>query len=361
MINEKFESRYRTEQPYLEQTRQWQDTMRYQYSPENYLVKKEQLQDLGECGNLVAELLKEKFGDRVLCFRIDYVTDRKGKLFMTEVQTDDRGFPAMAIARNARGRTSAFPGVIEPFMKNMQTTANKKDPDLLISFPDEEAFYYSGFYDVGKMLWSVNPRATVVVSPRSMLSAKDNQVLVSNNRRSFCMEPDLIWDFSQTLTIPGKNIQPVVNKQSLLDVWQKDSSLNRELRQFIPETMQTDNLRVCLGKDQWVLKPIDGRWSKGVVFGENTQQTVWEQSLREPNILAQRYINPRREMYYTRRKNGNYIPFGYFTRVEGYYSTNSEETKLADVLVTATYDMPVHGKRDCIMIPGKARKNYVVQ
>ena len=169
------------------------------------------------------------------------------------------------------------------------------------------------------------------------------------------IKPDLIWNFSSD-PLPGRVIQPMVNKQVLLDAWRSEDPLYRQLREFIPEARPIDFEGMKDEKNDWILKPLDGKWSRGITIGPQVSEDKWRKALRrEEGLIAQRYIPPRTDWLTVRKKKSTYSTYSeepLYSRVEGYYCRTPQGWKLVDVLATCTPDIPVHGKRDCIMIPG---------
>lgn len=351
------ERKFASEMPLLEQTASWRAGMRYRYSPESYPISSSLYSKLVKTGNLVANLLHRK----VIEFRIDYVIDRQDNPFVTEVQTDDRGLPAIAIARNAKGypQKEFFPGVLEPMTNITKKLTGKKSPTILVTFPQAESFYYAGFFDLARLLraWG---QIDVVPTP------KENLVAISKKEISFKqnihglalkLKPDLIWDFSQN-PIVFRQIQPLVTKQILLDIWDGDGPINMELKSVTPRTVSAQEKEV-LSRKKWVLKPLNGRWSKGVVFGYNVTDTEWRGviSSQGANLVAQEFIEPRNERLYIRDGNSFTLENRY-ARVEGYYIKDPNGGWiLADILATCNKELPIHGMRDSIMIPGEMKRS----
>lgn len=359
VLQEKMEDQYKKELPYFLQSFSWKEGMTYKYSPDFYPLNRKQLETLRLSGQAMGEYLSEYVRiDNLLEFRLDFVCDWNGKLFITEAQTDDRGLPAVATTRNARVRNNPgiFPGVDQAFMNALEQKSGKDNPNLAIIYPDEERFYYAGFYDFAKLTWERNPKSNILVAPRSAIG-NDNGVLdlkVPFTGYKLQDEPDFIWDFSLSLPDSQKLIQPLVNKQPLLDIWNNQDEKTARLRQIVPRTLPIRDEEVKKEKNKWILKPLNGRWSKGVVIGRNVSAEEWEKAGQsEEKIVAQEFIDPRVESFYVRNKKGKYERNNFFARVEGYYCMDKSGWKLADVLATCTPDLPVHGKRDCIMIPGK--------
>jgi hypothetical protein len=239
--------------------------------------------------------------------------------------------------------------------------SGKPNPFLVIIYPQEEEFYYTGFRDFAQLCWAENPESNILVSSNSDVSAfgRGCQTMQINFPEGikFLGRPDFFWDFSDTLFKQSFSIQPLVNKQFLLDIWQKDNPLSIKLRDYIPQVKPANDPEVVQEKDNWILKPVSGRWSKGVVIGQKMPTTEWEElTIGSKDLIAQKFIEPKQEYFYVReKKKAEFKKEPFFARVEGYYCVDSSEWKLADVLATCTPDIPVHGKRDCIMIPGKVK------
>jgi len=354
------EKKYQSELPYLSQTLSWREGMTYQYSPQNYPLNSQQWETLVNAGNLVGNFINQKKLSQIFEFRIDYVADNSGKLFVTEVQTDDRGLPAAVIARNSRGLSQPqyLPGIPKSFTESMKLVTGKTDPLLLIIYPGDEDFYYNGFYDLARFLNAENPDTeTFVISDKKVEFVSNGSLTTKKDRSglSMTLKPDLVWDFTNSLPETFKTIQPLVTKQVLLDAWSSNNSqLIADLREFIPETTFANNDEVLKGKNRWILKPIAGKWSQGVVIGKYSNFDIWEKTIREnPELIAQRFIEPKQESFYLRKKSGNFELQKLFARIEGYYCLSPKGWVLADVLATCTPTIPVHGKRDSIMIPGE--------
>lgn len=353
----KFEGFYQAEIPYLEQTYSWKLGMRYAYSPEYYPLSEKQFIDLNEIGCLVGGLVDEICQNKAIEFRVDYVVDTSRNLFITEVQTDDRGLPAMAIARNAKGpdANGILPGVIKPFNDALVNLGENKEKLLLITYPKEEEFYYAGFYDYAKFSRAEQDGTKIVVADsESILNNPDGlfEIRQQYSGLIYQFRPDYIWNFSEQDFEDYPTIQPKITKQILYDVWK---SKDANLKKAIPRT--TTNLNdpsVKNNKNDWILKPIDGRWSKGVVIGNKVKQEAWNEALTDiSDLVAQKYVEPKDELFFVRSKEGKYERRHLFARLEGYYIKSGDQWILADVLATCTPDIPVHGKRDAIMIPGK--------
>ncbi|OGM11506.1 hypothetical protein A2Z22_00455 [Candidatus Woesebacteria bacterium RBG_16_34_12] len=351
-----FEKQYQAEISYLNQTCSYKEGMRYKYSPDNYDISNKRLVRMQSAGSAIGAILDIKYPNQILEFRLDFIDNSiDNQLYITEVQTDDRGLPAVAIARNARGQEAEFPGTVECFTNEIVRKTGKSLPKLLITYPLNEEFYYAGFNDFATLCWATN-QAEVIVAPREdVILLLDNQVIIrqklTGQKLFYC--PDLSWDFSMQGLGVGVAIQPFVTKELLLDI---AISQNPEGKKFIPDTRLPD-AEVIKNKEDWVLKPINGRWSKGILFGQRSSQDLWEKTLQSGNVVAQRFIPPQTNLYNVRIGTDKFRLWWMYERVEGYYVKNSDTNlwELADVLTTCTEDIPVHGKRGCIMIPGKVR------
>lgn len=355
MNEERFQQLFSTEQPYLEQSLSWREGMRYRYSPERYPVTLEQFTKMRDCGRLVGELLNQRFGQySVIEFRLDYVADISGDIFVTEIQTDDRGLPAVANERNARGFTSQeqLVGVVPAFLEALKLATQTDQPTLLITYPAKEKFYYNGFYDVARMCFAAQAGPQVVVAQQeNILSQPSNIIRIKIPREglTLTLNPDAIWNFGSYQTPNFKQIQPLIDKSLLETIWSQEQPLNQALRQYIPQTI-TPNGNPPAPKDSWIIKPVFGRWSRGVTIGKRVEQSTWiKECQTQTPIIAQRFINPRIDLFETRNKNGRFSLARMYSRLEGYYCATDTGWTLADVLVTATPDYPVHGKKDCIM------------
>lgn len=354
--NEKFESQFQSEAPYIEQTAAWKAGMQYRWSPDNYDLSKNQVDRFLACGELLGSCLDKKY-QNLLEFRVDFVPDKDGILSVAEVQTDDRGFPAMANIRNSRKNQTSFPGLSESFVKALEKYSGKTSSSMIVVFPDEEKFYYAGFNDVAYLLWGLNPTAEVIVTPKSCVTQlSPAQLLVDRKREGYKipLKPDFIWDFSESLAM-DQLIQPKVDKQLLLDIWTQNDSISKKLRAYIPEARPASDPDVQKDKNEWVLKPIDGKWSKGVTLGVRETRQRWKEKIESQGkeLLAQRLVEPQSRWFSIRKKPGVYVEQPMYSRVEGYYTKNpGGGWQLADVLATCTPEIPVHGMRECIMIPG---------
>ena len=344
---EQLESRFTVEQPYLEQSLSWREGMRYRYSPERYLLTQVQWQRMVDCGKVVGQLLELQYGRSIIEFRLDYVADKSGQLFVTEVQTDDRGLPALANERNARGKSpkEPFTGIVKPFLTALRSLTGKNDPLLLITYPQKEKFYYNGFYDFRKLCSAEQLGPQIIVTPQERATSSSN----GNMKLPIVMEgltlnfvPDLVWNLDPNSAITGfPQIQPIVDKGFLI---------TPNLKPYVPQTIIPDDTPLA-PKDEWILKPINGRWSRGVIIGKQVDQSLWNQQFqgKNKNIIAQEFIQPRTDYFYVRTGNSQFSRLNLYSRIEGYYCITSTGWQLADVLVTATSQYPVHGRRDAIM------------
>jgi hypothetical protein len=330
--------------------------MFYRYSPDSYPVSFDMYRNLKTNGDLLGAFLEEKYGkDKIIEYRIDYVVDKNSNLWATEVQTDDRGLPAVAIARNAKGKEKSglLPGVCEALASAFKKISNKENPSILMLYPKEESFYYSGMSDMGYIFQALDIEC--IPAPKEAVQKINDdtyKIFFGKNGLSVITTPDFVWNFAQNDN--GQNsIQPIVDKSTLLEIWQDANYF--KLRKFIPETIPANDAGVLKNKSDWVLKPISGRWSEGVLFGPSTPQSEWESAiLSQKNLIAQRFVEPRRERFFVeRKKKASFDLETLIARVEGYYVREPDSGwVLADILATCTKDLPVHGKRDCIMIPG---------
>jgi hypothetical protein len=355
-----YEAQYESERLYLEQTASWKAGMRYRYCPESYPITTEDRAQFSWMGCEIGSYLKTRFpGNQVIEFRVDCIRGRADdRLYLAEIGIDDRGLPAMMIARNARGNNleqrvcRITKNTVEPLIRALKDLTGREDPRLLIVYPKEEEFYYEGFYDVASICWGVDRDVEILVASIENVRIDGQRCLVRIERQGLDLvqEPDLIWNFTENpIEVDGaKNIQPLVDKSDLKSLWEF-SNISRE--NFLPETVSCDDERVLDDKDSWVIKPIDGRWSRGIVFGIKVSQGYWQDAIQDGGLVAQKYIEPKEEVFLVRNKNGSYSRQRRSARVEGYFE--SGEYRLTDVLATCTQDYPVHGCRDSIMIPGQ--------
>lgn len=353
---EQLESRFTSEQPYLEQSQSWREGMRYRYCPERYSITQDQWQHMVRCGELVGQLLEQQYGYSIIEFRLDYVADDNGKLLVTEIQTDDRGLPAIATERNARGQLpqEPFTGIINPFLKALQSLVQKDDPLLLITYPQKEKFYYNGFYDFRELCFAEQLGPQVIIAPQEKISPAPNRnvrLLIAREGLVLNIQPDLVWNFDPNSPITGfPEIQPQVDKSLLERVWSIDTKLSQALRSYIPRTIIPNGVPLA-PQDNWILKPISGRWSQGVIIGKKVDQSVWDQQFRRTNgnMVAQEFINPRIDYLWVRTGNNQFGRLPLYSRIEGYYCIGPTGWTLTDILITATSRYPVHGQRESIM------------
>lgn len=358
MNQEKYQQSFAAEQPYLEQSQSWREGMRYHYCPERYPLTQSQLQRMQACGELMGQFLDRQFGRySVIEFRIDYVSDKNGQLFVAEVQTDDRGLPAVANERNARGfsKREPFTGVISPFLKALKLATKKENPLLLVAYPQNEQFYYNGFYDFRKLCFAEQLGPEVVVAPQEIINQQNGTLNIrfSLEGLNLKVKPDLIWDFSNNPLNGPRSIQPQVTKQLLVDIWYADSPLTQDLRDYVPLAITVTPAQISIltdVKNSWVIKPLSEKWSKGVIIGKQIDQYTWAQQLQANiPIIVQRFVDPRLDYFQVMAKNGQFYRQAMYSRVEGYYCANESGWTLADTLITATPTYPVHGQRDSIM------------
>lgn len=360
-VQEQWETQYKQEIPYLEQTLSWREGMRYRYSPDSYLISLQEYLLMTEAGAVIGQALETIFS-RIFEFRLDFIKDRQNQLFITEIQTDDRGLPAVAIARNARGKNleNPLPGVILSFLEAIQGLKREKASRLVIIYPEDEYFYYTGFIDFSRICKAyVGDFEVLVASKKDILNLENNLVAI-NYPNGFTLKAsvDYFWDFTETIE-SNLLIQPRVNKDILLQTWDDSTPAQLQcLRKFIPLTLPPQSQTVIEDKDSWVLKPIEGRWSQEVVFGRRVEQRQWEEIISQSEgCLAQQFIKPKIEWFNTRQKNGFFQNLPYVGRIEGYYFKIGSAWVLADTLTTLTDDLPVHGKRSCLMLPGEISAN----
>lgn len=354
---ERLQNQYIAEQPFITQSFPYTEGMKYLFSPNSYPITKRQYSDMTDCGDRFGKFLDFTYPGTVLEFRLDFVKNADGNLFVTEVQTDDRGLPAMAIARNSRGnpQSNLLPGAIESLVDAFKQKAEINNPLITLIYPEDERFYYAGYYDVARISKAIDPNTTLtVISDSEIVSVDSKQITTLQNGTYFTMQPDLCWNFTNTNLGDFNQIQPAVTKDILLDAWTKDNATLRALKEYIPRVVLPSDPEVVNDKDRWIIKPINGRWSQGIVIGNNTKQEEWEAVTSASNgLIAQRFIVSPLETFKVRTKNGSFEDKSFYSRVEGYYVKINGKWILADILATCTPDLPVHGKRDCIMIPGE--------
>lgn len=357
------ESLYEEENQFLTQSVSWREGMRYRYSPDSYPLTAEQIESMTKAGEGFGTTLENLYGENIVEFRLDFVKSIDNRLLVTEVQTDDRGLPAIAIARNMR-RTSSdcFLGVEEALDAALRNKLRKDGYSLAIVYPDDERFYYAGFNDLSTMMWAVNPKAEILV-------VTENQLDITSSPSTFkpsltlplVIEPDLFWDFTEKYS---SSFQSRVSKKLLQYIWELNPG-SADLRTYVPEVTSVEDPRVSQEKEEWILKPENGRWSRGIVIGRETVREQWTKAITQPDLVAQKFIPPATDWLRVRKewfdkKNRRHLSYPLeplYARVEGYYFKLSEGWILGDVLATCTPTIPVHGKRDCIMIPGTMNPN----
>jgi len=353
-----FEQRYKSELPYLQQSASWKSGMKYRYSPDSYPISKDLYQQLCCSGELMGKFMEKKFGNNVLAeFRMDFMVNQQGKAWITEVQTDDRGIPAMVLARNTKGvvQPSLMPGVVSQLNQSLVDLSPSKPLTLLITYPGKEEFYYSGFRDLAILCWENNPDVRIIVSPIEKVDLKKDSVNIMSDSisESGLIQPTLYWDFSGQIPGDQKLIQPFVDKNVLLQIWSDTDPINVALREYVPFAGIPALTPDLEDQQKWIIKPLSLRWSKGIVIGGQTNKTIWQEKLQDKDILVQTYIQPRTETFWVRDEKGKFRQEQLLARVEGYYCGNKDGWKLADVLATCTKKQPIHGMRECIMIPGE--------
>lgn len=352
-------SQFKSEIPFTTQTLAYQEGMSYLYSPDSYEITYEQFERMQACGKNFGNLLKSTFGEQVIEFRLDFVKDKLSNLFVTEVQTDDRGLPAIVNVRNSKGLQQAdiLPGTAELFAKAIRQKANSDTPSTVLIYPDSEYFYYAGFYDLARILAGIDPNNTFTVLSDNEIESINGQTIITKplyNGARFVIKAELIWDFATVKTAEIERIQPLVDKTLLSDIWTNQDPLSLSLRSFIPEVTSTKDQRVSNNKNAWILKPANGRWSKGIIMGINSDQEAWEKTISQSDgLLAQNFIYQPKEEFKVIKKSGEFEIRNFYSRVEGYYIKVDNQWVLADILATCTPKLPIHGQRECIMIPGK--------
>jgi hypothetical protein len=341
---------------YLEQSKSWKEGMQYRFSPDFYPITQKQYQQMLTCGTLMGNYLNDTISPNILEFRLDMIKDYRDKLWITEVQTDDRGMPAMAIARNASGISPKLPGLMELLDQSLTQKTNSPEYSLAFIYPDSESFYYAGLYDVRNILRMINPKNEILVTPRSELKIQDDTFITSPKLTgaNAYFRPNYIWDFSETLDDP-RLIQTKVDKNTILRPWIQSGPLETQLKEFIPEVIKADgNPRVILEQKDFILKPVAGRWSKGIAIGKYTDNYLWTRlAAYQPDLIAQKYIDPPSDWLKVADKKGQISREPFIARIEPYFVKVGDTWKLADILATCTKTQPIHGTRDCIMIPAK--------
>ncbi len=367
-----YERCYQQIRPYIEQTNRYMQGMRYRFSPEMLAVEDGQLAFLQQVGERVGRQWELQSGKPPLGFRIDFLQATDGRLLISEVQTDDRGLPEMAVIRNAYGE-SGLEGVVAGMVKAMGA-AYPDARTMLFAYPDSEEFYYSAFPDLARLL-NFEARAVqgldlnFVVKPGSQLT-DNNGGFRTGDYRNPEATADIVYDFSGKVS---KSVNCVVqaDKMFIRDL----SGLARKgdpiLAAAVPFTTMFDPPRIAYtAKENFVIKPVNGRWSRGLLIGNTTSESDWLRGLKEVelgNAVLQSYVEPaqipfrvRSERQTTEKIDGrkqevtavSYPVERLYTRVEAYYAFDGGYS-LADVMVTARPGYPVKGMRDCIMVPGK--------
>jgi len=366
--NQTFEGQYRAIQPYIEQTERWKVGQRYQFCPTPWQLESESVDTLERIGGSIGRAIKASNFDMAIGFRIDMVQGKDGVFKVTEVQTDDRGLPEMAILRNAYGgKPIGTRGVIRGFKQ----AVTEKFPDcdsLVIVYPQGEEFYYAPFRDFTKFC-----RAEEGL-PQEVWVLDDGEFDFETNEFLRGCYPEAkgrasaVYDFTESQAITKRCFEPV-DKRFLLAAQSANTPLNNcdkeTLKESIPEVWDSDSLDKVdwQRKEQWVIKPIKGRWSKGVIFGEKASRQEWQiaiNQVKRGEAIIQRYIPPKVEWLpvrvETRKGEIIYKENSYMLRIEGYYFLDGDwEYQLEDVMITGRTEMPVHGRRDCIMVPAAVK------
>lgn len=360
MLERDAKLKFDSENPYIAQSESFKEGMRYFYSPDTYPINQAQYQKMIACGTGFGKILDKRFENSIIEFRLDFVKDRNGEIFVTEVQTDDRGLPAIVITRNSKGLTQPklLPGVAENFAKSIKQKTEKQSPSLAIIFPQNESFYYAGFYDFARISQLIDPEVTInVFSDNEVETIKGNIITTKAlfDGSKFITGTDLIWDFAGTETDSISLIQPIVYKDLLKDIWTLNDPSLETLKTYVPEVTDLKDPRVENNKNDWILKLEKGRWSKGIVMGVETQYNIWKEALKNPDLLAQKFIFQPKEEFSIRKKSGSFETRDFYSRIEGYYIKVDGSWILADILATCTPRLPVHGQKECIMITGEIR------
>jgi hypothetical protein len=369
------ESQYQQIWPYIEQTNRFKAGMRYRFCPELYPIETGQVNFLRRVGSRIGELWQEASRKTPLGFRIDFLQRTDGNLFISEVQTDDRGLPEMAILRNAFG-LSGFNGVTAGMVRALES-AYPEAQTLLFAYPNNEAFYYSAFPDLTKLL---NFEA------RAMQGKKLNFVAVAGSKltddqggyqtgdyRNPVDRADLVYDFTGTI-LPNLNCVVPADKMFIRDLSKLALRGDSVLAGAVPFTCMFEPPKIAYtAKENFVIKPVNGRWSRGLLIGSETSANDWAQGLRQVEngkAVLQSYIEPARIPFRVRTESKlmekadgikreiteiSYPLEMLYTRLEAYYCFDGRPEKggfnLADVMVTARPEYPVKGMRDCIMVP----------
>jgi len=359
-LNNTYEDHYQAIYPYIAQTTRWREGMRYRFCPEMWQVTTSELDSYGDIGIAVGDYLL-RTGNNPTGFRLDFVQDMDGNPWITEVQTDDRGMPEMAILRNAYGAHKFLPGVVPGFIEAVRTKFGDVE-DILVAYPKEDTFYYQPYLDFANI---IRVEAALNDKPMNVFVRSNSCILDTSGTFKTLgftdYTPDVVYDFTGNID-PEMCCTLPVDKSILLDMLSAsaDGKCKTNFACVIPQTYSYEMPdTVIADKDNWIVKPTRGRWSQGVVFGENVSVSNWQLALSEVqngSAVVQRLIRSNRFGYPTRRSSKSkskvsYPEHEYFLRVEGYYYLSNSGYKLADMMITGTQNQPVHGKRDCIMVP----------
>lgn len=339
---ENFEQLYQAIQPYIEQTERWRAGMKYRFCPEMFPLNPNQLERIKEIGSTIGQFFEQLCGFTPIGFRLDLIQDEKDNLWVNEIQTDDRGLPEMSILRNAYGSTILLEGVV-PLFLNAIRIQYPLAKSVIIVFPDDERYYYASTYDFARLCRGYDPTLEVWAVPKSETSGK----LYNTGDGKDIRSADVAYDYTGEIT---QCFQPVTKK--LL------ADLSEMSVKSIPET--TFNTQRVKRQEEWVIKPVEGRWSQGVIFGINASNSEWKsaiENVRKGFAVAQRFIFPKVNWLPVRTENRDGVTYpqeGFFLRLEGYFFLSEEKKyELADIMVTGREELPVHGQRDCIMVPAK--------
>lgn len=357
----RFEETYQCIQPFIEQTQRWKVGMRYLFCPEYWQITTREVKSLEKIGKTVGRVL-QKEAQSPIGFRVDYIQDFDENYWITEVQTDDRGLPEMSILRNAYGSNGDFVGVAGSFLESVQ----KKFPNCKnvgIIFPDKEFFYYAPFYDFALMCRGEVEKPNICILRESEI-IKPTLCFKAGKYPYDVVEIEVVYDFTQKFNDKSKSCFSPVGKDLLVKLIAASQNTiyplsDREtLKSCVPPTF-SEIPRNGTKKDNWVIKPIDGRWSKGVTFGQFTDDQKWrnaEEQVHSGKAVIQQFVMPKTEWFRVRTVKNNvasYPESAFLLRVEGYYFFDGKEYRLADIMITGTQNLPVHGRRDCIMVPAK--------
>lgn len=375
--------------PFVEQTAYFRGGMRQQFTPEQFNLKPSLVEQFHEAGNVIQDFLGEIVEIKSTSFpapdqfRIDFILDENNQLKIAEIQPDDRGLPPAAIFRNAYGPDRLLPGVIPVYIEKNTSESNSL---VAIVVPRSQQFYYQGFKDfcqiarasTRKEIWLAYPDQITPNAKKLFLKANPSkpitaiQLFLGPNRE----ENSAIEQLSSTSSNFGIQIinppSPLFeSKLPLALAWSAEfentsSILAKKIRKFIPSTYIIDSdtgfqKQLKKERDNWVIKPISGAWSQGVNIGWCLGRAEWnlavDQATQNPETqIAQQFVWARPQQFPVRKKAGVFSPQDFYLRVEGYYFTLNGETKLADILVTGRPELPVHGRRDCIMTPAFTSK-----